>query len=82
MLRLVRLSMPNIIRNKLFSEFALETMKDSVKYIRPFFSKTANGHPLNDKAQDFDGSQGSDYDPWSYSKGGEFNGDEKNRLVA
>jgi hypothetical protein len=68
--------MPNIIRNKVFTEFALETTKDSVKYIRPFFSKTANGHPLNDKAQDYDGTNTADYDPWGYSKGGEFNGDD------
>jgi len=79
MLRLVRLAMPNIIRNKLFSEFALETTKDSIKYIRPFFSQTANGHPLSDKAQDYDGRPDQakpDYDPWGYSKGGEFNGDD------
>jgi len=84
MLRLVRLAMPNIIRNKVFTEFALETTKDSIKYIRPFFSKTANGHPLNDKSADYDGwndtaapdGQGNDYDPWGYSLGGEFNGDD------
>ena len=84
MLRLVRLAMPNIIRNKVFTEFALETTKDSIKYIRPFFSKTANGHPLNDKSADYDGFNdmpapagvGDDYDPWNYSKGGEFNGDD------
>jgi len=75
MLRLVRLAMPNIIRNKVFTEFALETTKDSIKYIRPFFSKTANGHPLNDKAQDYR-PEDADYDPWGYSKGGEFNGDD------
>jgi hypothetical protein len=79
MLRLVRLAMPNIIRNKVFTEFALETTKDSIKYIRPFFSKTANGHPLNDKSPDYDGFNDTveaDYDPWGYSKGGEFNGDD------
>jgi hypothetical protein len=79
MLRLVRLAMPNIIRNKVFTEFALETTKDSIKYIRPFFSKTANGHPLNDKSADYDGFNDAtdpDYDPWGYSKGGEFNGDD------
>lgn len=41
-----------------------------------FFSKTANGHPLNDKAQDYDGNNPASYDPWGYSKGGEFNGDD------
>lgn len=79
MLRLVRLAMPNIIRNKVFTEFALETTKDSIKYIRPFFSKTANGHPLNDKSADYDGfndTEDAEYDPWGYSKGGEFNGDD------
>jgi hypothetical protein len=79
MLRLVRLAMPNIIRNKVFTEFALETTKDSIKYIRPFFSKTANGHPLNDKSPDYDGFNDTtdpEYDPWGYSKGGEFNGDD------
>lgn len=83
MLRLVRLAMPNIIRNKVFTEFALETMKDSIKYIRPFYSKTANGNPLLDRAADYDGyndrnPDGSprDYDPWGYSLGGEFNGDD------
>jgi len=79
MLRLVRLAMPNIIRNKVFTEFALETTKDSIKYIRPFFSKTASGHPLNDKSADYDGfidNEKDNYDPWGYSLGGEFNGDD------
>jgi hypothetical protein len=71
--------MPNIIRNKVFTEFALETTKDSIKYIRPFFSKTASGHPLNDKSADYDGFNDKDdpaYDPWGYNMGGEFNGDD------
>lgn len=38
MLRLVRLAMPNLIRSKLFTEVALETTKDSIQYVRPFFS--------------------------------------------
>lgn len=28
MLRLVRLAMPNIVRNKIFTEFAMETARD------------------------------------------------------
>jgi len=69
MLRLVRLAMPNIIRNKVFTEIALESIKDSIKYIRPHFAKTANGHPLLDKSPDFDGHNGdypANYDPWDY----------------
>lgn len=84
MLRLVRLSMPNIIRNKLFTEFALESMKDSIKYVRPFWSKTANGHPLNDRSSDYDGFNDTnepDYDPWEYDLGGEFNGDRYRKAL-
>jgi len=69
MLRLVRLAMPNIIRNKVFTEIALESTKDSIKYIRPMFAKTANGHPLLDKSPDYDGNNGAypaNYDPWDY----------------
>ena len=76
MLRLVRLSMPNLIRNKVFTEVALETTKDSIQYIRPFFSKTANGHDLNDRDSTYGGDEGDDYDPWEYGKGGDFNRDE------
>jgi hypothetical protein len=56
----------------------VETTKDSVKYIRPFYSKTADGRPLDDKAQAYEPTASGDgtYDPWDYSKGGEFNGDE------
>jgi len=69
MLRLVRLAMPNILRNKVFTEIALESTKDSIKYIRPHFAKTANGHPLLDRSPDYDGHNGAyptAYDPWDY----------------
>lgn len=77
MLRLVRLAMPNLIRNKLFTEVALETTKDSIQYVRPFFSKTANGHDLNDRDSTYglDEAGDDDYDPWNYGKGGEFASD-------
>ena len=76
MLRLVRLSMPNLIRNKLFSEYALETTKDSIQYVRPFWAKTANGHDLNDREATYGGGEDDDYDPWDYGKGGDFNGND------
>lgn len=53
MLRLVRLSMPNIVRNKIFTEFAMETARDSIKYVRPVYSKTFNGRTLVDKTEDY-----------------------------
>jgi hypothetical protein len=38
MIRLVRLAYPNSIRDKLFTEFAMETAKDSIKYIKPIYT--------------------------------------------
>lgn len=49
MLRLVRLAMPNTCRNKVFTEFAMESAKDSIKYIKPVYSKTVSGGDLHDK---------------------------------
>lgn len=68
MLRLVRLAMPGVCRNKVFTEFAMESAKDSIKYIKPVFSKThINGLDLNDKHTLY----GRDGDPWGYNKGGD-----------
>lgn len=53
MLRLVRLAMPNVVRSKIFTEFAMETARDSIKYVRPVYSKTQNGKSLIDKTDDF-----------------------------
>ena len=49
MLRLVRLAMPNTCRNKVFTEFAMESAKDSIKYIKPVYSKTVHDGDLHDK---------------------------------
>ena len=65
MLRLVRLAMPGVCRNKVFTEFAMESAKDSIKYIKPVFSKTQSGFDLNDKHTAY----GREDDPWGYSKG-------------
>lgn len=40
MLRLVRLAYPNSIRGKIFTEFAMETAHDSIKYIRPVYTQS------------------------------------------
>ena len=37
MLRLVRLAMPNVVRNKIFTEFAMETAYDSIQYVEPIY---------------------------------------------
>lgn len=38
MLRLIRLSYPNSIRGDLFTEFAMETSHDSIKYVEPVYT--------------------------------------------
>lgn len=38
MLRLIRLSYPNSIRGDIFTEFAMETANDSIKYIMPVYA--------------------------------------------
>lgn len=56
----------------------METTKDSIQYVRPFFSKTASGHDLNDREGTYgsDTAAKDDYDPWDYSKGGDFNSED------
>ena len=68
--------MPNIIRNKVFSDFALETTKDTIQYVRPFWAKTANGNDLNDRDPSYTGGPNDPEDPFEYSKGGDFNADD------
>ena len=55
--------MPNVVRNRIFTEYAMETSKDSIKYMKPVFSKTQNGKDLNNRATDPDANGG---DPWGY----------------
>ncbi len=43
MLRLVMFSYPNSIRPELFTEFQMETAKDSIKYIRAFYNENGSG---------------------------------------
>lgn len=67
MLRLVRLAYPNTIRNKIFTEFAMESAKDSIKYIRPVYTNTQWGKDMNDRTF---GVKGLDTDvdandPWN-----------------
>lgn len=59
MLRLVRLAMPNVVRNKIFTEFAMETARDSIKYVEPVVGKSQNGK------NDFSGRTSAEgTDPW------------------
>lgn len=80
MLRLVRLAFPNTIRNKLFSEYAMESAKDSIKYIRPVYTDAQNySDTLGDKTFNSGNVGGDPYsatDPWN--KDGALNYNENN----
>jgi hypothetical protein len=67
MLRLVRLAYPNTIRNKLFTEFAMESAKDSIKYIRPVYTNTQWGKDMNNRTFGVPGldSANDSGDPWN-----------------
>ncbi|MCF0125776.1 MAG: hypothetical protein HUJ68_08510 [Clostridia bacterium] len=54
----------------------METTKDTIQYVRPFWAKTANGNDLNDRDPSYTGGPNDPSDPWEYSKGGDFNGDD------
>ena len=43
MLRLIMFSYPNSIRPELFTEFQMETAKDSIKYIRAYYDEYGSG---------------------------------------
>jgi hypothetical protein len=56
--------MPNLVRNKIFTEFAMESARDSIKYLKPILTKTQNGNDLGPhKATDPDANGG---DPYGY----------------
>lgn len=60
MLRLIRLSYPNSIRGDLFTEFAMETSHDSIKYVYPVYT--------NAQRNDFD------WDNTAFKDGKDWNG--------
>lgn len=49
MLRLIRLSYPNSIRGKLFTEFAMESSHDSIKYILPTYTRSQTGGDMDQR---------------------------------
>ena len=70
MLRLIRLSYPNSIRGKIFTEFAMESAHDSIKYIRPVYTGSQTGADMNAKTfeSDFNTSGGNAFTDSDYRK--------------
>jgi len=85
MLRLVRLAYPNTIRNKLFTEFAMESSKDSIKYIRPVYTNTANGGSMKDRTFGVSGwdneTNPNASDPWNLNGNNDINADDYRRAM-
>ena len=67
MMRLVQLTMTNLNRGNVFSEYAMETARDAIYYVKPFFSKSI-GDPNNLFAERSRGYGASD-DPYGFKNG-------------
>ena len=50
-LRVVRFAYPQSVRGDIFTEFAMTSVKDSIKYIRPVYTNSQTGEPI-DRASD------------------------------
>lgn len=71
MMRLVQLTMTNLNRGNVFAEYAMETARDAIYYVKPFFSKSI-GDPNNyfaNRASAYDGSDGQD--PFGFGETGD-----------
>lgn len=70
MLRLIRLSYPNSIRGKIFTEFAMETAHDSIKYIRPVYTNSQTGASMGNRtfADDFNTGGDNEFTGLNYRK--------------
>jgi hypothetical protein len=84
MLRLVRLAMPNVIRSKVFTEFAMETSRDTIKYITPVYSspskKNAKGGNMKGTHHGFDNSD-DPYNMVDTDESFDINSDEYRRAL-
>ena len=68
MLRLIRLVYPNSVRPRLFTEFAMETTRDSIKYIRPVYTNSASGGAIDKTFDDYNLNGGQKPSDANYRK--------------
>lgn len=78
MLRLIRLAMPSVIRDELFTEIALESARDSIKYFRPTVARPFNKE-YTMKNRHTNGYE--EDDPWGMDNDNDFNGDSYQRSL-
>lgn len=75
MLRLTRMAMPSAIRNEVFTNYALESMNDSIKYLSPVVQKNFKGtNNMKDRHSDgFFGGAADNMDPFNMEGSSDFN---------
>lgn len=66
-MKLVQMTMTNLNRGNVFSEYAMETARDAIYYIKPYFSKSASADAGNfaERSMSFDATK-SDQDPYGF----------------
>ena len=67
MMKLVQLTMTNLNRGNVFSEYAMETARDAIYYIKPYFSKSIAPEAGNfaERSMSFDAAKASN-DPFGF----------------
>ena len=67
MMKLVQLTMTNLNRGNVFSEYAMETARDAIYYIKPYFSKSIAPEAGNfaERSMSFDAAKTSN-DPFGF----------------
>lgn len=67
MMRLVQLTMTNLNRGNVFSEYAMETARDTIYYVKPYFSKSvaASSGNFAERSMSYDAAN-ADKDPYGF----------------
>lgn len=70
MMRLVQLTMTNLNRGNVFSEYSMETSRDAIYYIKPYFSRSIaqNAGNFADRSMSYDAAAGDSQDPYGFDQ--------------
>lgn len=71
MMRLVQLTMTNLNRGNVFSEYAMETARDAIYYIKPYFSKSIAQDAGNfaERSMSYNAADKATIDPYGFNAG-------------
>lgn len=69
MMRLVQLTMTNLNRGNVFSEYSMETARDAIYYIKPYFSKSvaANAGNFAERSMSYNVTNKDTIDPYGFN---------------